>query len=195
VLLTLAIVVLAFSDNRRLSESVRPRLSTFKGVAMRAHITSWDWLEPAYRPLNISQGEARRLWDTLLTTGFLSYTMLAALLAIAVTARLRMLRFGLGWNHALGTGLLGLLPCLALVALSLVPLALMFICRECIVRATLCVLSNIAGWAYLGYYTLGDLGERPAGLALLARSIGYGLLQYVIAYAVFFALIACVIPL
>ena len=52
-----------------------------------------------------------------------------------------------------------------------------------------------AGMDRLGY-TLADLGERPRGwLRQLGISLGYGLLQYVIAYLVFLILIAAVIPL
>lgn len=195
-LISLAILVLAFANNRQLAERDNVRLSTFKGVVMRAHDRSWDWLEPVYAPFNIEQGEAKRLWDTLLTTGFLSYTFLASLIALAVTARLRMAWRGLSWNYALGTGLLGFIPLTACVALSLVPLTELLICRECYVRGTLFGLLNLAGWTYFGYYTLGDFGERPRSCLLhLLKSAGYGLLQYVAAYVVFFILIVCIIPM
>jgi hypothetical protein len=192
--ISLAILVIAFDTNRRLAEVERPALSNFKGVVMRAHDRSWDWLGPVYGTFNLEQGEAKRLWDTLLTTGFLSYTMLAALIAVALLARLRMLRFGIGWNQALGTGLLGLIPCAACVALSLVPLFLLLICRHCVVRASLFVLLNLLGWAYLGYYALGDLGERPAGARVLLKSLVYGMLLYLLAYTIFLVLVAVVIP-
>ncbi len=195
-LIWLTILVLAFGDNRVLAEESRPLLSTFKGVVMRAHDASWDWISPAYGAFGLSQGEARRLWDTLLTTGFLAYTFLASLLAMAVVVRLRMWRFGLGWPHALGTALLGHLAGVSCIALSLVPLFELLVCRTCAVRLLMFIVLNAAGWTYIGYYTLADLGERPRGWAVhLVRSLGYGLAQYVIAYAVFFALIAAIIPL
>ena len=103
--------------------------------------------------------------------------------------------FGLSWQHAVGTGLLGLMPALACVALSLVPLAELLICRECVVRGTLFVLLNLAGWTYLGYYALGDFGERPASaVRMLFKSLGYGVLNYIAAYIVFFILICAIIP-
>jgi hypothetical protein len=194
--LSLALLVLAFANNRQLAERDNVRLSTYKGIVMRAHDRSWDWLAPVYAPLNVSQGEAKRLWDSLLTTGFLSYAFLAALAGIAVVARLRMAWRGLSWNHALGTGLLGLIPCATCVALALVPLTELLICRHCYVRGTLFAVLNLAGWAYLGYYTLGDLGERPPGCAAhFGKCLGYGVVQYAAAYIVFFALICCIIPL
>lgn len=195
-LLWLAILILALDDNRVLADETRPLLSTFKGVVMRAHDTSWDWLSPVYGPFRLGPGEAKRLWDTLLTTGFLAYTFLASLISMAVVVRLRMWRFGLGWRHALGTGLLGHLAGTSCIALSLVPLLQLLICRTCAVRLLLFVLLNAAGWTYIGYYTLADLGERPRGWTVhLVRSLGYGLAQYLIAYVVFFVLIATIIPL
>lgn len=195
-LLWLAILVLAFGDNRVLAEEARPLLSTFKGVVMRAHHASWDWLSPVYGVFQLGPGEAKRLWDTLLTTGFLSYTFLASLIALAVVVRLRMWRCGIGWRHALGTALLGYLAGASCIALSLVPLAQLLICRECAVRLLLFVLLNVAGWTYIGYYTLADLGERPRAWPVhLVRSLGYGLAQYLIAYAIFFVLIAAIIPI
>ncbi|MCH7471630.1 hypothetical protein IIA79_01570 [bacterium] len=192
----LAILLFAFSDNRVLSTESRPRLSTYKAVVMRAHDRSWDWMSTVYAPINVSQGEAKRLWDTMLTSGFLAYVFLASLIALAVVVRLRMARFGLGWHHALGTGILGYLALVSCIALSLVPLTLLFICRVCWVRLTLYILLNFAAWAYLGYYTLGDLGERPAGwLKMLARSLAWGLAQYVVACLVFFVLMICILPL
>jgi hypothetical protein len=65
-----------------------------------------------------------------------------------------------------------------------------------VVRAALFVLLNLAAWAYMGYYTLADLGARPVGGgALLLKSLGWGTAVYLATYAVFFVLIACVIPL
>jgi len=195
-LLWLAIVVIAFDDNRVLAGVDKPLLSTFKGVVMRAHDTSWDWLSPVYTHFELGQGEAKRLWDTLLTTGFMTYTLVAGLIGLAVVARLRMWRFGLSWPHAIGTGLLGYMAGVSAIALSLVPLAELFICRECFVRLTLFILLNILGWFYAGYYTLGDLGERSSSVWVLAcKSIGYGLVQYVLAYIVFFTLIIAIIPM
>lgn len=195
-LIGLAILVLAFSDNRVLAPEDKPLLSTFKGVVMRAHDTSWDWLEPVYQPFELSQGEAKRLWDTLLTSGFLLYTFFASLLGMALVVRLRMWRFGLGWYQALGTALLGYLAGVSCIAVSLVPLMQLLICRECAVRLVLFSLLNIMGWAYLGFYTLADLGERPRRwYAHFARSLAYGLSQYVIAYIVFFLLIVAIIPM
>jgi len=209
----LAIIVLAFGNNRRLSETkTPPRLSTFKGIVMRAHDRSWApaaespevqaggfmssiWLEPVYSGFGLGQGEAKRLWDTLLTSGFLAYTMLAGLLGVAVVARLRMWRFGLPWEQALGTGMLGYLAALSCAALSLVPFALLLICRHCGVRLALFILLNLSAWAYMGYFCLGDLRERPGGLRLLVQSLGYGLLNFAAAYAVFLVLILCVIPM
>jgi membrane associated rhomboid family serine protease len=201
----LALLVVAVGNNRRMSEAERPRLSTLKGVVMRAHDASWDpppghgwdWLRlrPLYEPMNTTLPMAKRLWDTLLTTGFLSYTFLAGLLATALVARLRMWRFGLRWEYALGTGLLGYLTSAALLALSLAPLALLLNCRHCLVRLVLFILLNIAAWAYMGYYTLADLGERPGGIALLGKSLGWGLAVFVVTYAVFFALLLPVIPM
>ncbi|MBN2081161.1 hypothetical protein JW859_03020 [bacterium] len=195
-LIGLAILVLAFSNNQRLADEVRPPLSGFKGVVMRAHDTSWDWLEPVYAPFHLEPGEAKRLWDTLLTGGFMLYTLLASLIGVAVVARLRMWRFGLGYCHALGTGLLAWLAGTSCIALSLVPLFELLICRECFVRLSLFVLLNLAGWTYAGYYTLADLGERPRRAWLhLLKSLGYGLAQYALAYVVFFALIVAIIPM
>ena len=195
-LLGLAILVLAFSDNQRLADEARPPLSSFKGVVMRAHDTSWDWLSPVYHAFRLEQGEAKRLWDTLLTSGFMLYTLLASLIGLAVIVRLRMWRFGLGYNHALGTGLLAWLAGTSCIALSLVPLFELFICRECFVRLSLFILLNVAGWTYAGYYTLADLGERPRNVLVhLLWSAGYGLVQYVLAYVVFFALIVAIIPM
>jgi len=195
-LIGLAILVLAFSDNRVLAEAERPLLSTYKGVVMRAHDTSWDWLEPVYSPLNVSQQEAKRLWDTLLTTGFLAFTFLASLLAMAVVVRLRTWRFGLGWRQALGTALLGYLAGASCLALSLVPLTQLLICRHCFVRLILYIFLNLAGWTYLGFYSLADWGERPMRWpAHLGKSLLYGLAQYLIAFVIFLALIAAVIPL
>ena len=195
-LIWLTILVLAFDDNRVLADESRPLLSTFKGVVMRAHDTSWDWLSPVYGPFQLELGEAKRLWDTLLTTGFLAYTLMASLIAMAVVVRLRMWRFGLGWRHALGTALLGYLAGASCIALSLVPLIELLICRDCIVRLLLFVLLNVTGWTYIGYYTLADLGERPRGWPVhLVRSLGYGLAQYIVAYVVFFVLIAAIIPI
>jgi hypothetical protein len=205
-LIWLALLVIALGNNRRLSEAERPRLSTFKGVVMRAHDASWepqpgqgwDWLRlrPLYEPLNTTLPMAKRLWDTLLTTGFLSYTFLAGLLATAVIARLRMWRFGLRWEYAIGTGLLGYLTSATLAALSLAPLALLLICRHCAIRLVLFVVLNIAAWAYMGYFTLGDLGERPVnGGAMLLKSIAWGMLLFLLTYTVFFALVLPVIPM
>lgn len=192
----LAILVVAFDDNRVLAGVEQPLMSTFKGIMMRAHDTSWDWLQPVYSMFKLSQGEAKRLWDTLLTTGFLCYTFMASLIGLAVVARLRMWRFGLGWPHAIGTGLLGYLGAVTCIALSLVPLTELFICRECYVRLTLFVLLNLAGWTYAGYFTLGDLGERPAAWQVqLVKSLGYGLAQFALAYVVFFILIVAIIPM
>lgn len=195
-LIGLAILVLAFSDNRVLTRKERPVLSTYKAVVMRAHDRSWDWLERVYTPLNVSQQMAKRLWDTLLTTGFLAYTLFAGLLGMAVVVRLRMWRFGIGWRQALGTGLLGYLAGVSCIALSLVPLTELLVCRHCGVRLALFVLLNLAGWAYIGFYSLADLGERPRHwLTHLSMSLGYGLVQYVVAYVVFFILIAAILPL
>lgn len=195
-LIGLAILVLAFSDNRVLAPEDRPLLSTFKGVVMRAHDTSWDWLQPVYQPFELSLGEAKRLWDTLLTSGFLLYTFFASLIGMALVVRLRMWRFGLGWRQALGTALLGYLAGVSCIALSLVPLAQLLICRECAVRLAIYFVLNLLGWAYLGFYTLADLGERPRHWYVhLAKCLGYGLGQYVIAYIVFFCLIVAIIPM
>jgi hypothetical protein len=195
-LLGLAILVLAFSDNRALARKDRPLLSTYKAVVMRAHDKSWDWLEPVYAPLNVSRQEAKRLWDTLLTTGFLAYTFLASLIAMAVVVRLRSWRFGLGWRQALGTSMLGYLAGVSCIALSLVPLTQLLICRQCGLRLALYALLNLAGWAYLGFYSLADWGERPRSWPVhLGKSLVYGLAQYVVAFVVFFLLITAVIPL
>ena len=205
--LWLALLVLAFGNNHKLAEAQRPRLSTFKGIVMRGHDASWDpeptgkgwdWLRlaPVYAPLNTTLPMAKRLWDTLLTTGFLCYTFFAGLIAVAIIARLRMWRFGLRWEYALGTGLLGYLTSASLAALALVPLALLLNCRHCAVRLALFALLNIAAWAYMGYYTLGDLGERPSnGFAMLGKSLGWGLVLFMLTYAVFFALIVPVLPM
>ena len=132
----------------------------------------------------------------ILMPGFLAYTMLASLLALAAVARLRSRIFGIKWEYALGTGLLAHLALLSCLALSMVPLTLLFICRVCYVRLTLYIVLNILGWWYFGYYTLGDLGERRRGFVRqVATSIGYGLAQFVVAYVIFFALIVCVIPM
>jgi len=195
-LIGLTILVLAFSDNRALTRKERPLLSTYKAVVMRAHDDNWEWLEPVYAPLNVGQQQAKRLWDTLLTTGFLAYTLFAGLLSMAVVVRLRTWRFGVGWRQALGTGLLGYLAGVSCIALSLVPLTELVICRHCGVRLVLFVLLNLAGWTYIGFYSLADLGERPGHwLAHLGKSLGYGLIQYAIAYVVFLILIAAIIPL
>lgn len=195
-LISLAILVAAFSDNRPLAASQHVLLSTFKGVMMRAHLRSWDWLGPVYGVFNLSQGEAMRLWDTLLTTGFLCYTFFASLIGLGVVARIRMAWRGLSWSYALGSGLLGYIALASCTALSLVPLTELLICRQCAVRLTLYILLNLAGWTYLGYYTLGDFGERPRGmLAHLTASLGYGTLQFLAAYLVFFVLIVCIIPM
>lgn len=205
--LWLALLVVAFGNNHKLAEAKRPRLSTFKGIVMRAHDSSWDppvvnngwdWLRlaPLYTGLNTSQPMAKRLWDTLLTTGFLCYTFFAGLLASAIVARLRMWRFGLRWEYALGTQLLGYLTSASLAALSLVPIALLLICRHCAVRLVLFILLNIAAWAYMGYYTLADLGERPGnGFAMLGKSTAWGFVVYLVTYAIFFALIVPVLPM
>ncbi len=218
VLLSLGILVLAFSDFRLLAETERPGLNTFKGIVMRAHERSWDsaetianmkdpeaqkaaqawsWLElrGVYGAFNLSRGEAKRLWDNLLLPGFLAYTFFAGLLATALIARLRMWVFHLGWEHAIGTGLLGYLASAACAALSLVPFALLLICRHCGVRLGLFILLNLAAWAYMGYFCLGDLGERPRGFMLLLKSLGYGLALYALTYLVFLALIMCIIPI
>jgi hypothetical protein len=204
-LLGLAIIVVAFSDNRPLAGVERPLLSTFKGVMLRAHNLpteegskegSWDWLEPVYAQFSLDQGEAKRLWDTLLTTGFLCYTLFASLVGVAVVARIRMAWRGLTWWRALGTGLLGHLAAVSCIALSMVPLTELLICRHCVVRGALYVLLNLAGWAYMGYYTLGDLGERPRRwLPQLGLCLAYGLLNYAMAYVVFFVLIVATIPM
>lgn len=234
----LAIIVLAFSNNHRLSETkIPPRLSTFKGIVMRAHDRSWSpppaqgaatytspsgessppgemsvpekfaspppaqgfmsnvWLQPVYGVFHLGQGEAKRLWDTLLTSGFLTYTLLAGLIAIAVVARLRMWRFGLPWEQCIGTGILGYLAAVTCASLSLVPLGLLLICRHCGVRLALFILLNLAAWLYTGYFCLGDWSERPGGIRLLGQSLGYGLLNYIAAYLVFFVLILCIIPM
>jgi hypothetical protein len=191
----LGILLLFFGQNRMLSEAERPRLSTFKAQIMRAHDRSWDWLEPVYAPLNIEQGEAKRLWDSLLTRRFLAYTLLAGLLATALVARLRMWRSGLPWEQALGTGMLGYTAAASCAALSLVPLTLLLICRHCGVRLALCILLNLCAWAYMGYYCLGDLRERPGGITLLLRSLGYGFVLFAATYLIFFVLILCVIPI
>jgi hypothetical protein len=195
-LIGLAILVLAFSDNRALSRKERPLLSTYKAVVMRAHDKSWDWLAPVYTPLNEEKQEAKRLWDTLLTTGFLAYVFFAGLIGMAIVVRLRAWRFGIGWRQALGTGLLGYLAGVSCISLSLVPLTELLICRHCGVRLALFVLLNLAGWAYIGFYSLADLGERPRRWPVhLGKSLVYGLAQYVVAYLVFLILIAAVIPL
>lgn len=195
-LLGLAIIVAAFSDNRVLADVERPLLSTFKGIIMRAHRTSWDWLGPVYAPFHLSQREAMRLWDTLLTTGFLAYTMFASLIGTAVVARIRMAWRRIGWWQALGTGMLGQLAAVSCIALSLVPLAELLICRECIIRGTLFVLLNIAGWCYMGYYALGDWGQVPQSWLLQLRdALGYGFVQYLAAYVVFLICIVAIIPM
>lgn len=203
-LLFFAILTFAFSDRRPLAGEERPLLSTFKGVIMRAHERSWQyegqgwpWLElkRVYAPFNIEKDEAKRLWDTLLTPGFLAYTFFAGLLATALVARLRQWRFSLGWEHAIGTGLLGYMASAACAGAALVPLGLLLLCRHCGVRLALFILLSLAAWAYTGYYCLGDLGERPRGIALLGKSLGYGLLLYLLAYIIFFALICIVIPI
>lgn len=204
-LIWLGILVWAFSDNRLLAEEPRPALSTFKGVAMRAHDRSWDgsregwqWLRlhSAYRVVNLNIDAAKRLWDTLLTSGFLALTFFLGLLATAIVARLRMWRFGLAWDYALGTGLLAYLTAVTLLAVSLAPLGLLLICRNCTIRLVLYVLLNIGAWAYFGYFTLADLGVRPVGaLALLGKSIAWGLGQFVLAYVLFLLLLLAVFPL
>ncbi len=195
-LLGLGLIVLAFGDNRVLADVDKPLLSTFKGIMMRAHDTSWDWLGPVYAPFHLSQHEAKRLWDTLLTTGFLAYTVVASLLATAVVARIRMAWRKLSWWRALGTGLLGHLAALSCIALSLVPLTELLICRECIVRGTLFVLLNLAGWTYLGYFALGDRGPRSQAWTLqLWNSLRYGVMLYVITYMIFFVFIVAIIPM
>jgi len=192
----LVILVLAFSDNRQLADEPHYSLSTFKSVVMKAHDHSFDWMEPVYSLFNTNQREAKLLWDILLTGGFLAYTFFVALLGIAVVARLRMWRSGISWQMAIGTALLGFMALAACTALSLVPLALSFICRHCVMRPVLFVLLNLAGWAYLGYYSLADLGERPrVWYAHLGKSLCYGVVQYAIAYVVLFILICAIIPI
>jgi hypothetical protein len=192
----LAILVLAFSDNRQLFDEQHYRLSTFKSVVMKAHDHSFDWMEPAYSLFNTDQREAKLLWDILLTSGFLAYTFFAAMLATAVVARLRMWRSGISWPMAIGTGLLGLMAAASCIALSLVPLALLFICRICAIRPVLFVLLNLASWTYVGYYSLADLGERPrAWHRHLGKSFCYGLVQYAIAYVICFVLVCTIIPI
>jgi hypothetical protein len=201
----LLILTFAFGTRRMLAGEERVLLNSFKGIVMRAHDRSWEIppgaeavippLAPVYRAFKLELGEAKRLWDNILTPRFLAYTFLAGLLAMALIARLRMWRFGLTWEQALGTGMLSYCAVASCAALSLVPLALLFVCRHCGVRLALFILLNIAAWAYAGYYTLGDLGERPRGAVLLFKSLGYGLLQYALTYVVFFVLMLCVLPI
>lgn len=192
----LILLVLAFSDNRQLVDEQHYHLSTFKSVVMKAHDRSFDWMEPAYSLLNTDQREAKLLWDILLTSGFLAYTFFSAMLAMAVVARLRMWRSGISWPMAVGTGLLGLMATASCVALSLVPLALLFICRVCVIRPALFVLLSLASWTYLGYYSLADLGERPSAWHKhLGKSFCYGLVQYAVAYVIFFVLVCAIIPI
>ncbi|MCC7479598.1 hypothetical protein IT575_14240 [bacterium] len=217
-LLALSLLVIGFSDFRSLAQEERPPLATFKAIVMRAHERSWDsaealariedpaareaaaawsWLQlkGIYSVFNMDKGEARRLWDILLLPGLLVYTLFAGLLATALIARLRMWRFKLGWEHAIGTGMLAYLSALSCAALSLVPLGLLLICRHCGVRLALFILLNLAAWIYMGYFCLGDLGERPRGFPLLAKSLAYGLPLYLLTYIPFLALIMCVIPM
>jgi len=196
VIIGLALLVAAMSDNRVLAEVERPLLSTFKGLVLRAHDRSWDWLAASYRLMNVGPDEAKRLWDTLLTTGFLCYTYFAGLIGIAVLARLRMWRSGLSWPHTLGTGMLGYLACASLFTLGIVPIVELLLCRHCFIRPVLGVLLFVAAWTYLGYYTLGDLGERPrTTLNHLSKSLGYGFVQFVLALVITLILVACIIPL
>ena len=102
----------------------------------------------------------------------------------------------LGWPYALGTGLLGYLACASLFTLGLVPLVELLLCRQCAIRPILAALLIIGAWVYLGYYTLGDLGERPAKLlAHLSKSLGYGFVQFALALVLVLVLVACIIPL
>ena len=113
-----------------------------------------------------------------------------------VVARLRMWRSGISWQMAIGTGLLGLMAAASCIALSLVPIALLFICRICVIRPVLFVLLNLAGWAYLGFYSLADLGERPrAWYRHFGKSLCYGFIQYAIAYVILFILVCTIIPI
>ena len=98
-LITLTIIVLAFSDNTMRAGEAKPLLNSFKGVVMRAHMQSWElkddgkWplhIDAVYAPFGLGQGEAMRLWVTLLTSGFLLFTMLCALIGVGVVARVRM---------------------------------------------------------------------------------------------------------
>jgi hypothetical protein len=194
--LWLTVLVLFFADNRRLADVTHPQLSTYKALVMKAHDRSWDWVGLPYAPFGKTQHGAKLLWDTLLTTRFLSYTLLCSLIGMAAVARLRMWRYRLGWDYALGTGLLGHLALTACLALAMVPLTELLICRHCIVRFTLFLGFNVLGWWYLGFYTLGDLGERRGGwFAQATACIGYGLVQYLAAYAVFLVLLVGVIPM
>jgi len=194
--LWLAILVAAFSNSHVMAGVPHPLYSTFKGIMMRAHDRSWDWLSTVYTPFNIDYSEAKVLWDNLLTPGFLTYTLFASLVGLAAVARVRTRIFGIRWEYALGTGLLAHLALVSCLALAMVPLTLLLICRHCVVRGTLYLLLNVAGWWYFGYYTLGDLGERRYGFVeQVFTSIGYGFLQFAAAYIVFFALIVCIIPM
>jgi hypothetical protein len=202
--LWLGLLVLAFGSSRNMSELERPRLNTFKGIVMRAHDRSWDppaeyrfRLRPLYEAFGPDHGAAKRLWDALLRPGFIALSLLLGLLATAIVARLRMWRRpGMAWEYALGTGMLAYLPAATLAAAALVPLALFFICRVCVVRQVLFVVLNLAAWAYMGYFLLGDLGERPYGaLATLGKSLAYGLPMFVLTYLIFFALVLGFVPL
>lgn len=194
-LISLVILLLAFSDSRQLAAVAQPPLSSFKGIMMRAHSASFDWLQPLYGPFGIDQAYAMRSWDAMLMPGFVAWTLFAALCGIAAVARLRMWRFSLDWNHALGTGILGYISLVACQCLALVPLGLLLICRHCGIRLALFILFWLLGWFYLGYYTLADLGERPRSTpATFLRSLGYGLVQAVLASIVFWLLLWPVIP-
>ncbi len=194
-LLSLTLLWLAFADSRLLASLASPELSSFKGIVMRAHLKSFDWLSVVYAPYGIDQAYAMRMWDTLLMPGFVAWTLFSALCSVTALARLRMWRFGLDWPHAIGTGLLGLIGLLACQCLALIPLGLLLICRHCGVRLSLFILFWLLGWFYLGYYSLADLGERPRSIAAtLFRSLGYGMLQALLASLVFWLLLLPVIP-
>lgn len=194
-LLSLMIICLGFSDSRQMASLAAPPLSSFKGIVIRAHIKSFDWLSVIYEPYGLDRDYAMRMWDTLLMPGFVAWTLFSALIAIAVLARLRMWRSGLDWNQAISTGILGLIPLLACQCLALIPLGLLLICRHCGVRLALFIILWLAGWFYLGYYSLADLGERPRGvLHTFGRSLLYGGLQALLGGLVFWLLILPVIP-
>ena len=193
-LLSLGIFCWGFSDSRQLAGDPLPALSSFKGIVIHLHQTRFDGLSSVYGPLGLNQTQALAIWDTMLMPRFVAWTLFATLLGIAVLARLRMLRCGLDWNHAIGTGILGLLGLLLCQGLALIPLTLL-LSRFSTARLLLGGLLWLAGWFYLGYYSLADLGERPRGmLATLWRSLLYGFIQALIAGLVFWLLVLPVIP-